>query len=731
MIVHSLVLENFCQHQNVNISLSPQLNMIVGPNGCGKTNLLRGLQLALTGDAGGEQTKQQNVRQRAGEHARCSVAAEIEHGGARMTVVRGVAPNVTKLVVDGETLTGATVVNKELWTRLEVTKKQLDEYVFVKQKQIDALIDKSPTERIDELSALFGIAKAKKIWRELGEALGKLPDNSLAIDSELELAQKEHDVLQTTYDAANSALQQWEHVPDDPETYYAPRRDAITAWGRKQTCEAELAEHTLTVTKRQQDIAQWQTEVTRAESDLEALQTAIMDVTPDAERAHAVLRDWAVHKSHQTARSVYETARAALLLEYRQRPVFPAPPLDNEAAVNRDATLADTWRTQLRELQSQHGTVSKTVEMLAGQLQEEKCYACGQPLPGLAKMRAQLPARQAELAELQAQAAALKSHIAAFDEHISSVRACRAYRYQWRKRAKQLQQQRAAHVDVAAPTESMADAQAIIDELDGYKNAATSVGRVYADARAQLASANAAAETVQGRIQALTTELETVAAATEEAATTARDEIVSMREAAAARQSALVAHAAARAGLDAGIRRLQAAITAKQQDQAGARVRTLLTDVRAVYQSNEMPHKVSHTYMRLMEQQINETLALFDSPFRVAADGTLGFTATFLDGHGVVPDRWLSVGERITLALAFRIAVNSTFTTNLGMLVLDEPTAGLDEHNLGCLPVALARLRELAQDRGLQVLFVTHQQSAIGQYFDTVVNLGENYAQSN
>ena len=64
----------------------------------------------------------------------------------------------------------------------------------------------------------------------------------------------------------------------------------------------------------------------------------------------------------------------------------------------------------------------------------------------------------------------------------------------------------------------------------------------------------------------------------------------------------------------------------------------------------------------------------------------------------------LSGGEKVLLGISFRVAVNSMFAIDLGLLVLDEPTAGLDKGNLACLHVAFERLRELSRSRGLQIV---------------------------
>ena len=74
------------------------------------------------------------------------------------------------------------------------------------------------------------------------------------------------------------------------------------------------------------------------------------------------------------------------------------------------------------------------------------------------------------------------------------------------------------------------------------------------------------------------------------------------------------------------------------------------------------------------------------------------------------------------LALAFRVAVNSLFAGMAGLLCLDEPTESLDEGNLACLEVAIGRMRDLSESRGLQCLLVTHEPS-FEVLFDGVLRL--------
>jgi len=122
-----------------------------------------------------------------------------------------------------------------------------------------------------------------------------------------------------------------------------------------------------------------------------------------------------------------------------------------------------------------------------------------------------------------------------------------------------------------------------------------------------------------------------------------------------------------------------------------------------------------------MQDEINALLVRFDSHFTVVADEDLSFTAVFTDGRRVPAGR-RSGGEKVILALAFRVVVNSMFASELGLLCLDEPTAGLDDGNLTCINIALERLKELSKSHGLQVIMITHERNL--PCFDKVIDLG-------
>jgi ABC-type lipoprotein export system ATPase subunit len=161
---------------------------------------------------------------------------------------------------------------------------------------------------------------------------------------------------------------------------------------------------------------------------------------------------------------------------------------------------------------------------------------------------------------------------------------------------------------------------------------------------------------------------------------------------------------------------------AQNEERTAGRLRRVMShldEVRDVFKL--LPQVAAQACLDSITFDINDVLDKFDAPFRVQSVDNLRFTLKKHSGV-LTPAERLSGGEKAVFALAFRIAVNSKFAGQLGLLCLDEPTAGLDEDNLGCLEVALERLRELSTSRGLQVVLITHENGLDG-LFDRVIKL--------
>ncbi len=133
-----------------------------------------------------------------------------------------------------------------------------------------------------------------------------------------------------------------------------------------------------------------------------------------------------------------------------------------------------------------------------------------------------------------------------------------------------------------------------------------------------------------------------------------------------------------------------------------------------------LPKSVSQSNMELLVEDINENLSLFDNPFSVQASDDLTFLAYF-PGKPPVKANQLSGGQKVVLAIAFRAALDRVFGHDVGMMFLDEPTAGLDTDNIDYFHTALQQFSaKMAGQR--QIAVITHVQE-LESVFDQVVTV--------
>ena len=123
-----------------------------------------------------------------------------------------------------------------------------------------------------------------------------------------------------------------------------------------------------------------------------------------------------------------------------------------------------------------------------------------------------------------------------------------------------------------------------------------------------------------------------------------------------------------------------------------------------------------------MDVWINlDALDIFGSPFWVEADQNLSFKVHF----PASPPRAagaLSGGQKAILAICFRMAINKLFGANVGMMFLDEPTAGLDNENIEYFREALLSLATKVRGKQ-QVVIITHA-TELQSTFDQVIEIG-------
>ena len=155
--------------------------------------------------------------------------------------------------------------------------------------------------------------------------------------------------------------------------------------------------------------------------------------------------------------------------------------------------------------------------------------------------------------------------------------------------------------------------------------------------------------------------------------------------------------------------------------QAVAKLKDDVSAVRDLFHWQNIPKIVAQANLAGITHEVNEALTIFGDPFWVESDENLSFRVHFPSS----PSRSagaLSGGQKAVLAICFRIAVNKLFGSDVGMMFLDEPTAGLDESNIEYFREALQLLAAKVRGRQ-QVVIITHA-TELQSTFDQVVSIG-------
>lgn len=263
-----------------------------------------------------------------------------------------------------------------------------------------------------------------------------------------------------------------------------------------------------------------------------------------------------------------------------------------------------------------------------------------------------------------------------------------------------------------------AQLQAVVADLDTYRTALDGLTPAIDSLQTRISQLRTTHGVQAGRLQGLDQQLATLP--TPEAVLQAQQRVAARQQAITERTQAMLALQSAQTQLERD-RQQWATSQAKEREIAILSAWLLrLEQMRAILTA--APRFVAQHNLQLLKHDTDSTLDVFDSRFHVTADEGLRFTAGFQDGRAQPADR-LSGGQKVALALAFRVAVNSMFATRVGLLGLDEPTAYLDKQRVRALAPVITRLRELTASRGLQCLIVTHEEE-LAPLFDATIRVG-------
>lgn len=716
-----LTLRNWCQYQHAEVEFGT-VTALLGPIGAGKTNLLHAICFALTGESRAKGVKSSNVRQGAESGDVSDVVLEFRSGGSDCEIRRSAKTSSVKLKVGDTTYTSSASVDKAMSSILKVEPSLLTDYVFVDQWQMFSFLLSKDADRVRDFAKIFGIERAESLYTMV--AKHQVPQPLCTVD----------------VDAVRYSLQV-------AETARAGLEENIAAARGRLLSEQNL-HLAKTVVEQRPLLLHWRSAVQAGEARLKVIDDQInavqanIQVASSAYSALAIQSDKYTKKRESIARAeeamrAYQSSAAVFALaetrvknavEALNAVVAEGPPdstgipTAEEAASSQDFLLATRERLSvvrhlLREAKERQAKLKGLTT----------CPTCGSSVVGDPALM--LKALEGERDELTLKESSFAQTVSRRSDY---VQAGVAFAAKHEKVCSVL-----AHAQDAL---KLLGERPVNPEVDpSMKEDAVKVSRFFEELRLSLAAVHG----LESELPGLDLTRKMVREQVDAAELQLRDMLPSTEEVFLQSKRILEEDARLRSSLALDLDRLESLKIAISRDrellaraveeaaklESWKSVVSRLDKLKMAFHRDGAPALFAREALTSMVDGINSDLEASDAGFLLSgvegldSKHPLTFNVAFPGGVQVPASR-LSGGQKVLLALGFRFTLQREFADDLGLLCLDEPTAGLNATNIDDVGRLLYRIRSDSEARGTQIVLVTHEPS-LARFCDRIIRIGK------
>ena len=714
MRIKEIELINFRQHRAKKVALAGNLIGIVGPNGSGKSNFLRGIQFGLVGDVP-DITKDKLLTWGANEgYVELLLENDVR--------IRRFTSSTTADLVNVDKKTSGTIhVNAAVKMLYGLDKDLAKQAVFVRQAEIDSILFETPAKREQAFQKLCGTGMASTIHKKAGETI---------LNKFKEPPNYDEQIALTTQRITDDGGRLTTLLKEQEDNKLPVTEQELTAM------KLSLNEYVVLLTDVQaamnltKELEQIKVAIDKVKIDLNhsKVDTDTIDLTKITEN---------IDEARQLQVDVVNYKEAKATFENRQQDLEDCgtPSVSEEEVKNLTAKHDDLLK-KYYEAQAKYAMLSDLYSAIFKVGIVDSCPVCDSVISDPAKVNKNLQTKMAtqkaiskpddlakEVGEKTSALSMYRNNYARastlFEQADKTLKGMKPLDIDTvlltKEIATMVQTLKTAHEKLAALKEfqvrlninedvfrtksdqfnkiiAKIDINSFaqecktksLDELQvcvGHKHIEISA---YIDAVNKLAQENSHRNGVIGELTSVVTELEKTLA-----------DLLKKRE---------------------GLKNF-------------TQVTKTLTSVRDWFHYSNGPRTLSTTIIKDMSVNINDLLDKLEAPFSVIpqTDEGLSFQCIFHDGRTngqISTAEDLSGGEKIILATSFRLAAYCMFSSQLGLLSLDEPTVYLDDKNVAHFCTFLEKVKEVASVMNLQILMATHERSVI-PHMDTVIDLGD------
>jgi DNA repair exonuclease SbcCD ATPase subunit len=750
--ISQIVLDNFCQHEHLDISFSAGLTGVFGRNGVGKSNIANGTFAALTGMFNRHPDGAAGCIRQGHDAGYVEVHGELQ--GQTFRLRRDIFPTRIKhtLWLDNEKYSDKAR-DIELWLTEAsgLTPQMISEFVFIGQQDFYAFLDANDAERSKKFTALCNTRIYERLRDEYNELLKidqsryeaaseaslEISKQSVAvaeqnlIDLNKVLAEIDIDIAALDYtrktgqaeiDIANTTIK-------DVQEYGSILEDIKKETDRITTTKQEYE-------KNKGSLDRTNTELEKCISDLEL---AINGYGDDKKCLHALRQDLKIENDRKSLK-----ANAEDLQDRIDAVSIPEPPEPEEIARAKEniALLNEDIVIETRNAKSKKILIDAMSQLGGDNIEDDAednvCSLCGADKQhwkvdldnlqreyneGIEDIHRSTKALNTEKQKLT-QSEQLQSR---YESALTKVQLLKDQLQDVNKHLAALPEQ------VSTPEEMTEDinyVSGLVSQKTLLQTNRESLESAMKSNQVFLDEANAEIDTLNKSSAAL----ETIYPGLQESKT--REQLIESSRATINTVTNVLNNLTdletEQSGTKGRIQEAKRTLTdwKRKQEEQEALINGLgKTKVwfdhcaKAIswFKKDGLPRLIHRSILRQLTTIINAELELFGKPFSVEVNDDLTFTAIF--DNGVRSNsRALSGGQKVMLAMSFWIAVNSTFAQNLGIMILDEPTDGLDPVNSACLYGILERLKKLLHQRGQQMVIITFDDE-MTSVFDNVYRI--------
>jgi len=723
MKVKRIKLDNYCQHRDLEVHLHGRLVGFLGESGSGKTNLASCIHEAITGKF--RKTKEGMIT--FGE-TKGSVEVEMEVGGSVVTIYRelhGSGCRLSVILPSGEEAPGspfktADRVNAALAEIFPYPASVLRGVVFTPQEDITSLLfDPKASVRERMAASFFGADKAEEAEKAVAEVLSSIP-----IPSPPRGYRPPEEIESDIAEALKLYNERGEGAAKLRELFSGSEMDL-----RSKAETAREAEAWIQACRERSDQDSDRRELVRTQESLITIEREIAEIEESMEGVSIEGREDELEIIQERRRAIKSLREAeerlaeeeeAFAVGTGDQDLRGAERRVEEASAKLRACLSDLGRVESRKAARQALVDLDEAECptcMRGGLDKDETLRIRKTIHSLAKKESALIAESEDLQ-------------AAFD------RAERDRRQIHSRREKEAWDLKLARDQEEKARRRLADCEAEILARHGKVREEALILKVIDALRkagAELSAKKSEWTSINSRIHDLNhrvskdlggSDLSRFSGMDEAmAAIKAEKETLEVRNDLAAKFSeASEALANIDRSLDSLKLDLEASNAYLEDAQASESARTVVSGVRMVFHYSAAPKKVVSTRLKAVSRKINGYLETFGARFHVDAKEGFDFDCVYgsrVLGKVVRPQD-LSGGEKVVLSVAFRLAAAETFCSGIGFLMLDEPTVWMDKKRKENIPRVMDRLRDLAEEAGGQYLVVTHDETLLGCFDQTV-----------